>query len=427
METKPSMTLTTQVKNYWALPLFRGFFTFSAMRYSTKFLVLLRLILVARFLGPRELGLFGLATMVVSVAEVFTETGINLVLLKNPEKLKSYIHTAWAVSIIRGIVIAVCIWLSSGLLGKFYEDSSLSSYLLLAGLIPLLRGFINPAIITYQQELNFGRESLLRTSLQLIDVLSGFAFVLLMNSSLGLVLGVVLSATIELVLSFALFRQWPTLLRAKFSQVKSLYAETKVIIGHGILNYFTEHADDFLIGKLLGTTGLGIYQTAYKWASAASIDIGYILGQTVYPIYARNLDNPREILSIWKKSSILLLGLLVGAGCIILPFTDTFVRVLLGEEWLASIPAIRLLFMAGAIKACITAWNPLALLADKLQHFILVNALIVMIMLPAIWWFAPRFGASGASWGVLLALILVFPHTLWITYSSLRKLAFGKR
>lgn len=421
------MTLSAQLKNYWTLPLFRGFFTFSAMRYSTKFLVLVRLILVARFLGPRELGLFGLATMVVSVAEVFTETGVNLVLLKNPEKLKSYIHTAWVVSIVRGILIAIGIWAAASALGQFYQDSELPNYLALAALIPLIRGFINPAVITYQQELNFGRESLLRTSLQLVDIIIGFLLVLILNSAMGLVLGIVVAAVVELILSFLLFRQWPSFLQAKFSQLRGLYKETKFIIGHGILNYFTEHADDFLIGKLLGTTGLGIYQTAYKWASAASIDIGYILGQTVYPIYARHLEQPKELFSIWKKSTGLLLGLLALAGCILLPFTDTFVRVLLGQEWIASIPAIRILFLAGTIKACITAWNPLALLADKLQHFILVNALIIAIMLPAIWWLAPRYGASGASWGVLLALLLLLPSTILITRSSLKKLgAWGK-
>lgn len=416
------MTVANRLQNFWALPLFRGFFTFSAMRYSTKFLVLVRLALVARFLGPRELGLFGLATMAVSVAEVFTETGINLVLLKHPQKLQTYIHTAWAVSLVRGALITVLLFLFAPWLSLFFKDQELTGYLYLAAFIPLIRGCINPAVITFQQELNFGRESLLRTSLQLIDIITGLALVLYTGSGLGLIGGIVLSAGVELVLSFWLFRTWPNILLARWSQVSQLYSETKYIIGHGILNYLTEHADDFLIGRLLGTTGLGLYQTAYKWASAASIDIGYILGQTVYPIYARALKNQQDILSLWRNSTAILGILLFAAGVVLLPFTELFVRIVLGEEWLATVPTIRILFLAGALKAFITAWNPLAVLADKLQHFIVVNLIIIVVMLAGIWWLAPTQGTSGAAWGVFLGLAVVTPYTLWITKISLDKL-----
>jgi len=416
------MSSTTRLQSWWQLPFLRGFFSFSASRYSTKFLVLIRLAIVARFLGPRELGLFGLATMVVAVAEVFTETGINLVLLKHPDKLKNYIHTAWAISIIRGVLITLAILSLSPLVSTFYRDDQLVFYLQVAALIPLIRGFINPAVISFQQELHFGKESLLRTSLQLVDILSGLALVLITGSGLGLIIGLVLSASVELVASFWIFKLWPNLKKVQFSLVKQLYAETRFIIGYGILNYLTEHADDFLIGRLLGTTGLGLYQTAYKWASAATIDIGYILGQTVYPIYARDLQQKRSIFRMWKISTLSMSAIFTAAGIVLLVFTEPFVRLILGEDWLSTVPAIRILFFAGVIKAFMHTWNPLVMLAEKLQHSIVASVIIMLVMLPAIYWLAPGLGITGASWGVLLALLVVLPYMIWLVWSSVQKL-----
>lgn len=420
------MTVREKAVQLWQFPLLRGVFSFSAMRYGTKFLVLLRLIIIARFLGPRELGLFGLATMAVALTEVFTQTGINLVLLKNPEKLGKYLDTAWGISVIRGIVISLLILAISPWMTSFYQDAALPEYLLLAALIPCIRGFINPAVITYQQKLQFGKESLFRTVLQLIDILSGLGLVLLTGSGLGLVAGIVLSSLAELTLSFWLFPQRPNILRTNFGLVKKLYGETKYIIGHGILNYFTENADDFLIGKLLGTAGLGIYQTAYKWASAATIDVGYILGQIAYPVYARAAQKKESLFALWKNSSLSMLALFFLAGVMFLLYTEPFVRLALGENWLPAIPAIRLLFLSGVVKAFINAWNPLAVLADKLQHFIVVNFVIVAVMLPAIYLLAPQYGAAGASWGVVLAHLVVLPYSFWITWISLKKLE-GKK
>jgi len=416
------MSTRTRLQRWWELPFLRGFFSFSASRYSTKFLVLLRLAIVARFLGPRELGLFGLATMVVSIAEVFTETGINLVLLKHPEKLKTYIHTAWGISIVRGVIITTFILALAPFISTFYKDEQLVLYLQLAAMIPLIRGFINPAVITFQQELHFGKESVLRTSLQLVDILSGLVLVLVSGSGLGLVAGLVLSAAMELIASFWVFRFWPSIRKVQFSLVKQLYTETRSIIGYGILNYLTEHADDFLIGRLLGTTGLGLYQTAYKWASAATIDIGYILGQTVYPIYARDLQEKRSIFRMWKISSLSISAIFVASGVVLLIFTEPFVRLILGEEWLSTVPAIRVLFFAGVIKAFMHTWNPLVMMAENLKHYIAASVVIMLVMMPAIYWLAPSFGIAGASWGVLLGLLVVLPYMLWIMWASVQQL-----
>lgn len=402
-------------------PAARGVSALSVMKYGTKGLSLVRLAIIARLLGPQDLGIFGLALLAIAVSEVFTETGINLFLLKHPQKLDEYIDTAFVVSAVRGGVIATGILLLAPWLAQYFAVPQLESYLLVAAMIPLVRGGINPAIIGFQQRLEFEKETIFRTFLQVLDLLSGLILVLILHDAIGLIGGILIAAVAELILSYTLFRPWPEPWKANFSLVRKLYGETKYIIGNGIVHYLTEHSDDILIGKLLGPTGLGFYQTAYRLASAVTLDLASTIGQVLYPILARLHAEDQAVWPLVKKSSYLLLTVFVAISIPLLFATEPLVVILFGQDWLPIVPVVRLVFLAGAVKSFVTIWNPISLLADTIYQHMIINLAIMAVMLTGIYLYAPRYGVTGAAWAVLIAMIVVQPYVWWVTRRAVEK------
>lgn len=402
-------------------PAARGVSSLSLMKYVTKALSLLRLAIIARLLGPQDLGVFGLALLVVAISEVFTETGINLFLLKHPKKLDEYIDTAFVVSALRGGAIATLILLFTPWLSQFFGVPQLIWYLPIAAMIPLVRGGLNPSIILFQQRLEFEKETLFRTFLQILDLASGLILTLLLRDAIGLLGGILIAAVAELILSYVIFRPWPEPWKANFSLVKKLYGETKYIIGNGIVHYLTEHSDDILIGKLLGPVGLGFYQTAYRLASAVTLDLASTIGQVLYPILARLHAEDKAVWPLVRKSSLLLLTIFVAVAIPLLFATEPLVVIAFGQDWLPIVPVVRLVFLAGAIKSFVTIWNPLSLLADTIYQHMIINLAIMAVMLSGIYLFAPRYGVTGAAWSVLIAIIVVQPYVWWVTKHAVRK------
>ena len=411
---------------YSSSPVWRGISSFSVLRFATKFLTLARLAFIARFLAPAEIGSYQLALLVIAIGEIFTETGINLMLLKHPKKLTEYLDTAWVVSIIRGLLISSAVVALTGAVSRYYQSPALATFLYVSALIPFFRGFINPAIISFQQNLQFGRESALRLGLQLVDILIGAVLAWYLQSAVGLIIGLLVGVMAEVVFSFMLFPQWPNPLRANFALVRRLYQETKYIIGNGILHYLTENLDDLVIGKVLGTAGLGLYHAAYRLASAVTNDFGAIIGQVLYPIYARHHASRTKVGPLVVKASLLALGFYGLVGLPLLLFTQPIVWLLLGNQWLVIVPLVRLLFIAGVIKSFTTSWNPLAILADRLRQHVILNLITIFVMVGGILWISPRFGLVGAGWAVLLAVTVVQPYAWHITYRSVRKLDHGR-
>lgn len=395
----------------------------AVMRYSTKGFSLVRLALVAQFLTPSELGSFALALLVVSIAEVFTETGINIFLLKSPKKLEEYIDTAWGVSLIRGALIAAAILACSGVLSKFYSDASLISFFRIAAIIPLIRGAINPAIIQYQQNLEFEKESALRIFLQSLDMFIGLVLAYLWQSAMGLLWGVAIAALVEVALSYVLFSLRPQLRRFRFSLVPSLYKETRVIISNGIVNYLTENLDYFVVGKVLGTAGLGLYQAGYKVASAVTIDLGSLIGQTLYPLYARLHNEKKPIKPLLDKSIAAMVMFYIVLAVPLIFFTNPLVRfVFRKEEWLAITPLIRVLFLSGMLKSFVASWNPLSILAGNLGHHVIMHIITSVLLVIGILLFAPIWGITGAGYAVFLSLLCVQPYAWLVLKQALRRL-----
>lgn len=407
-------------------PFIRGVTSFSTLRFSTKILTLARLAFIARFIGPAEVGAYQLALLVVAVGEVFTETGINIMLLKHPKKLAEYIDTAWVVSIVRGTLIAAAVILLTPMISGYYENPNVATFLFVAALVPFFRGFINPAVISYQQKLQFARESGFRLSLQLVDILAGAFLAWYLQSAVGLIIGLLIGVLGEVVFSFILFEQVPRPLKARFSLVLKLYHETKYIIGNGILSYLTENVDDLVIGKVFGTAGLGLYHTAYRLASAVTNDFGSIVGQILYPIYSRRHADKKAIGPLALKSSVLMLAFYAVAGIPLLVFTRPLILLIFGDQWIETVPLIRLLFLAGVLKSFITSWNPLAILADRLMHHVIINIITITVMVAGILWLSRPLGVAGAGWAVLLAVAVVQPYVWAVTFSSVRKLDNGR-
>ena len=97
-----------------------------------------RIAIIAHLLSPYNLGVFGVVTIVLGFLEIITETGINVVLIQEKENMDAYINNAWVVSIARGAVISVLMFISAPFIGHFFNSSGSTQLLYIAGVTFLL-------------------------------------------------------------------------------------------------------------------------------------------------------------------------------------------------------------------------------------------------------------------------------------------------
>ncbi len=391
---------------------FKGVSWIALLRGSTRAITFVRLAILARLLSPVQFGVFGVATLILAFLEVVTETGINVFLIQKKDDIESYISSAWAVSIIRGCIIALILIVSAPFVANFFNSPESLSIILLISIVPFVRGFINPSIVKIQKEIDFKKEFYLRSMLFIIDSIVVIIFAFVTRNAESFVFGLIVSAVLEVILSFVLFKPTP---RLNFEPEKLIHIVRKSwwITISGIFSYTAENGDNIGVGKILGTNSLGIYQAAYKISTLPISEVTDTVNKVVFPVYSKFSDDKDRLFKAFKKVTLTSSVVATLSGVIIFVFADLIVHIILGERWLAAIPVVRVLAIYGILRTIFGNFAPAALSVHK-QNYVAVTTLarcvgLLITIIPFIYYF----GIIGAAYSAIFSILVEIPFVLF--------------
>lgn len=382
------------------------------LRAVVRSLTIIKTLILARILTPSQFGIFGVASLVLGVLETISETGVNVVLIQEKMIINHYINTAWVISIIRGILISLIILLLSPLIIIFFDSPASLNSLLLISLIPLIRGLINPAVVSYQKNLEFNKEFKFRSILISFEVLATVALGFFLRNELAFVYGMIFSAVLEVILSFILLKPTPKL-EFDFIKLKHVLSLGKWITFAKIFDYLFTHGDDIVVGKLLGVYPLGIYQQAYKISSLPIIEVTETFQKVMFPAYSKILDNKILIKQTYLKTLLMTCLIIIPFGLIIYFFPKQIVLILLGSNWILAVPVLQVLAIFGVVKTLANSSFPL-LLAYKRQDLVMILTFIGILGLTiTIFPLIKIYGLVGAGISTIIGSLVMLPPAFY--------------
>lgn len=390
------------------------------LRISTRSITFVRLAILGRLLTPTQFGYFGIATLFLSLIEIITETGINVFLVQEKSHIQKYINSAWAVSIIRGIILSIIILSTAGFVASIFNAPDAYPIIALISLVPLIRGFINPAIITYQKELLFNKEFKFRFILFAIDVVVSIIFGLITKSAISFVYGLIASAILEVILSYTLIPLWPKL-KFEWEKIKYIIRRGWWVTATGIFSYFAENGDTITVGKIAGSASLGIYQIAYKFSTLPISEITNVVNQVVFPVYTKFSDDKERLWkALWKV--ILLSG--SGAiifGIIITLYAEQIITIVMGPQWTQAIPVVQILTIYGVLRTIFGNFAPLFLAIGKQNYVAQMTFARVITLALLIIPLVMLYGMIGAGYAMLFSIIAEIPLIIYFTHRIFKK------
>lgn len=390
----------------------KGVTWMGGFRIFSRFVALGRTAILARLLLPVQFGVYGVATLALAFLEIFTETGINVFLLQEKQRIEEYVNTAWIISIIRGALISLLIILFSHLIASFFNSPEAKSLLLLISLVPFLRGFINPSIVKFQKDLQFNKEFWFRSSIFLFDSSFAVILALITRAPISLVWGLVAGVVLEIIISFVFVKPTPKL-KFELDKIKKIIGRGKWVTFAGIFDYLTGQGDDMVVAKVLNPASLGFYQMAYRLSTLPVTEIAQVVGKVTLPVYVQISDEKMRMKRAFIKTMIMIFILVIPIGTVLFLFPKEIVTIILGKNWLEVVPALKILAVFGVVRALGVSTGSV-FLAFKRQDLVALITFVKFIIL-AIIIFPAVFmaGIVGASWAVLIASLLIQPLAWW--------------
>lgn len=397
----------------------RGVSWMGTLRVVIRSMTIVRIAILARLLTPSQFGLFGIASIVLAFVEVFTETGINVFLVQMKEEMETYVSPAWIISIFRGIVISSTILLLAPLIAFFFRSPDAVGIIRLIAIAPFIRGFINPAIIKFQKELQFNKEFFLRSVLYLFEAAVAIILAFSTRSINSLAWALIASALLELFLSFSFLKIRPAL-KIEMKKMKKIIKHGKWITLIGIFNYFFHNGDNIMVGRILGVTALGYYNNAYKISMLPITEIGNVIQQVTFPVYVRICLDKQRLWKAFKKALLGVTLLTLPFGMLFLFFSKQLVVLLLGSQWLPAAPVLQTLAIFGVVGAISGTPSSLFYAIGKQAYVTVITLISFLVLAITIVPFIHWFGLLGAGYSAIFATFAAIPITVYYLFIVFR-------
>jgi O-antigen/teichoic acid export membrane protein len=261
----------------------------------------------------------------------------------------------------------------------------------------------------------FKKEFYFRSFIFLFETMIIISLIVLNKSISALIFGMIISAAMEVFLSFLIVRPIP---RAIFNTnyFKEIINKGKWITGSTIFNYFYQNGGNIAVGKLLGAGSLGLYDMAYKISLAPLNDFADTITKVTFPDYIKIVDDKLRLRKAFLKTFLFIVTIVIPIGIIISLFAKEIIIIILGEKWTEAVPALQILGIFGAIRAVSVFSNSFFLSIQRQNIFMLVNFTALIIMAALLIPLTINFGIFGAGLSALIGTIATLPIIAFFIY-----------
>jgi len=214
------------------------------------------------------------------------------------------------------------------------------------------------------------------------------------------------------------------------------------MLGITFLALLLTQVDKVLLSKLLSLSEFGYYTLAAAVAGALYMLISPIT-QAIYPrlceLHSR--EDHSGLVETYHKGAQLVSVLAGSAAIVMIVFSETFLRLWTQDQELAAkvAPLLSLLMLGNLLNGLVHMPYQAQLAHGWTGLGVKVNSVAVLVIVPAILWATPRYGAEGAAWVwvslnagyVLIAVHLMYRRILsaekwrWYKHDLLAPLGAG--
>jgi len=362
----------------------------------------LQMAIIARILAPSIFGVVSICTMMLNFFYIFANLGFANSIISTQETDKKRLSTIFFASFGMGIIFWGIVNLCAPLIINFYHEPKLARIIPLAAInFPLIYSCQIYGILL-QKELRF-------RTIAINDILCAVAsvvttvFLAYHNfQELAMMYGQLAWAGMRLVsytiTGSKLFRPvW----HFNIKEIQHHLRFGAYSIGEGLLQFANTNLENIVIGRYVSMEALGYFNIAYQLAIFPIYKLNPIIMQVSFPIMARMKENDglkRAYLKIVDFITYCNFPILTG----LFMTAVGVVPIVFGQNFLASIPLVRVVVFVGFLSCITTPFSAIAFSKGKPNLVFLSNLIALLVKLPIIYLAAKYYGLMGITVGYLI-------------------------
>lgn len=293
-----------------------------------------RLMILTRFLEKSDFGLVSIVNTVIGLCITFTDLGFaSAIMYKKDITQKEYSTLFWMQLVIFGVLYLI-LWGLSPFVATFYEEPQLTILIPIAALSVLFQAFGKLYDTVLQKNYQFKTIAFRNIS---TNIFSLFVAVVLALNGFG-----VYSLIFSTLIYAIILNAWNFMSGIRVQNL-IFYCDPQSVIellkigvfqtGTRILDFISNKIDVMIIGKLLGTEILGVYDLAKNLVNTLVDLIRTVVSKVALPILSNSNYNDEVVKSRFLIMSKVVAYVIIPIGVAIAIFSKEILWIVYGPKY----------------------------------------------------------------------------------------------
>jgi O-antigen/teichoic acid export membrane protein len=395
--------------------LIKGSIWISLSRALVNGLSTLSTFVLAWYLVPSDFGLVAIATTLQAILLAVTDLSLSQALIRHENPGSSHFDAVWTLGAVRGLVLAFIFSAAAFPMAAAYNEPRLVEVMLALSFGLLMSSLGNPRRIMLQRDLVFWQEFMLEVSQKVVGFAATVWIAVFYQSYWALVIGTLALQLTGLLVSYT---SLPYLPRITFKHSRELFSFSVWLTAGQIVSTLNGRLENLLIGKVLGTAPLGVYNLGGTLAMLATREATVPLTRTIYPGFSSVRDDPERLRKAYQRAQALLTAIALPIGVGLAVVADPLVKLALGEKWLEAIYIIQALAAIFSLLTLGSLVQPLGMATGHTRLLFIRDLQMLFLRLPLIISGLYMWGLQG----VVLARVFTGLITTVVNMGLVRKL-----
>ncbi len=389
-------------------------------RTGYQIVVFIVSVVLARKLAPEVYGSVALVTVIITILQVFVDSGLGVALIqkKNADDLDFSTVFYFNIAICFGIYILV--FFAAPFIADFYNDSTLTAVIRILSLTVVISGVKNVQQSYVSKKLLFKRFFFSTLGGTIIGAIIGIWMAYMglgIWALVGQQLGNVAVGTAILWVTVAWRPKWCF----SFKRLKGLFSYGWKLLASSLIETVYQDARQLIIGKMYQPADLAFYNKGSQFPQLIVSNVNASIDSVLLPVMSQAQENKDAVKAMTRRairtSIYLMAPLLLGLAVV----SDKVVVLLLTETWLPCVPYLIIFCFTYLFYPLHTAnLNAIKALGKSgyyLKLEIMKKILGVSVLLITMWYGPFVMCASGIFTTFINQAINAWPNKKLLNYS----------
>jgi lipopolysaccharide exporter len=398
-------------------------------RISNVFFGFLNVFFMARMLPKSEIGVWVLFSSVAAILEMIRVGFIrnpfitHFVSAEEPER-KTIMTASFVLHCILTVFISLLLIFGAAPLADFWNASGLAQLFLIYAINNII--FIPYHHFEYIQQAQLKFKGIFVTNFVRLAILAVYIIV---EFVLGITPSLTELAIVQLVATFLGCFVGFAFIKGTFEYSKNidgklmsdLFHYGKFTLGTNISSMFVKNTDSWMIGRMISTAGVAVYNPAVRISNLVEVPTLAIAG-VFFPQVAQKLKERGEagVRDVYIKSVSLILALTIPMVLPLYIFAELAISIIFGQEYVSSASILRVTLFYTLIIPFNRQFGTVmdGIKKPKINFYLLV--MVAILNVASNFYLLQMFGVIGSAFGTLIAYAAVFTLNQIILYNMFK-------